>query len=257
MRTINKRFIQLFFVFTLLVIVSEPCLATTQKKITGGKFKPLLGSGKIVRVDDFYIDEAPVTNSDFQKFIEKNKEWGKGKPIRLFVDSGYLEHWSKENEVGSSNLNNSPVTNVSWFAAKKYCESLGLSLPTTEQWEYLAQFGPVGRDKNVKEIILQWYSKPTPAVLPSVKSTFKNKFGVWDVHGLIWEWTLDFNTSFVTGESRGDTALEKSMFCGSGAARAVDPGDYAAFMRFGHRSSLKGHYTGKNLGFRCAKGVKK
>ena len=81
----------------------------------------------------------------------------------------------------------------------------------------------------------------------------QNQFGVWDVHGLIWEWTEDFNSAFVTGESRGDSALEKSMFCGSGAVGSTNPSDYAAFMRFGFRSSLKGNYTVGNLGFRCVK----
>lgn len=66
-----------------------------------------------------------------------------------------------------------------------------------------------------------------------------------------------FNTAFVTGESRGDTALEKSMFCGSGAVGAADPSDYAAFMRFGFRSSLKGNFTVANLGFRCVKEFQK
>jgi len=55
-----------------------------------------------------------------------------------------------------------------------------------------------------------------------------------------------------TGESRGDSSLDQNLFCGSGAAGAVDPSDYAAFMRFAFRGSLKAVYTQANLGFRCA-----
>ena len=58
--------------------------------------------------------------------------------------------------------------------------------------------------------------------------------------------------AMVTGESRADTGLERDLFCGSGAAGARDPSDYAAFMRAGYRSSLRANYAVPNLGFRCA-----
>lgn len=222
--------------------------------VEGGKYKPLFGKGKEVKVGSFFIDETAVTNKQFLFFVKKNPTWGKGKPASLFVDTDYLKHWPEHGEgVSEKSLYQSPVVNVSWFAAKAYCESLGGRLPTVDQWEYLAQFGPADQSQDVKSVILSWYAKPTPVKLPNVKSTFKNKFNVWDVHGLIWEWTEDFNTAFVTGESRGDSSLEKSMFCGAGATGSADPSDYAAFMRFGFRSSLKGNYTVGNLGFRCVK----
>ena len=79
-----------------------------------------------------------------------------------------------------------------------------------------------------------------------------NDAGVWDLHGLVWEWVEDFNSSLVTGESRADAALERSLFCGSGALGASAFLDYAAFMRQALRSSLRASYTMRNLGFRCA-----
>jgi len=90
------------------------------------------------------------------------------------------------------------------------------------------------------------------AVIPAVGSGFRNAWGVDDLHGLVWEWTLDFNSALVSGESRGDASLEKSLFCGSGASNAADFADYAAFMRFAFRASLEAHYTTANLGFRGA-----
>jgi sulfatase modifying factor 1 len=44
----------------------------------------------------------------------------------------------------------------------------------------------------------------------------------------------------------------RNLFCGSGALGASSFDDYAAFMRYAFRSSLKAHYTVPNLGFRCA-----
>lgn len=237
-----------------LFLIATAAQAAEIVPIEAGKYKPLLGQGKEKSVAAFSIEETAVTNSDFLTFVKKNKKWLRKKVPKIFADSNYLKHWRAPLDIGNKSLLNSPVVNVSWFAASAYCEAKEMRLPSVDEWEYLGQFGPWDNSKEVKAVILEWYSKPSSSDLLPVKSTFKNKFGVWDLHGLIWEWTYDFNTSFVTGESRGDSSLEKSMFCGGGAQGAADPSDYAAFMRFGFRSSLQGNYTVPNLGFRCVKG---
>lgn len=249
---------KLLFAFFLMAL---PVGASEMIRIPTGAYKPLLNKGKSVVVPEFQIQETAVTNEDYLQFVKKNPSWAKAAAKKMFADGDYLSHWKTKDELGPKAPAKAPVTHVSWFAANAYCESLGARLPTVDEWEYLAQFGPEASPgktgdsaQDVKSIILEWYSKTTPEVLPEVRSTFRNQWKIWDVHGLIWEWNYDFNTTFVTGESRGDTALEKSMFCGSGAVGAADPSDYAAFMRFGFRSSLKANYTVGNLGFRCVKG---
>ena len=86
--------------------------------------------------------------------------------------------------------------------------------------------------------------------MPPVTAGLRNVYGVVGLHGLVWEWTLDFNSALVTGESRADASLDRSRYCGSGAAGAGDFEDYAAFMRYAFRSSLEARYTVPNLGFR-------
>lgn len=248
---------KIFFALLMLVL---PVGASDFIRVPSGSYKPLLSKGKSVLVPEFEVQETAVTNEEYLRFVKTNPSWQQGAVKKIFADSNYLSHWKSKNELGPKAPAHAPVTHVSWFAANAYCESQGARLPTVDEWEYLAQYGPESSAKpgealrDVKTIILDWYSKPTPDILPDVKSTFRNKWKVWDIHGLIWEWNYDFNTTFVTGESRGDSALEKSMFCGSGSVGVADPSDYAAFMRFGFRSSLKSDYTVGNLGFRCVKG---
>ncbi len=54
-----------------------------------------------------------------------------------------------------------------------------------------------------------------------------------------------------TGASARQPATDVSWF--AGAARAGDASDYAAFMRVAFRGTLEARYTGRLLGFRCAR----
>ena len=125
-----------------------------------------------------------------------------------------------------------------------------------DEWEFVAMADDKRVDARTKEefnkYIMSWYEKPNAYANP-VGKTFKNYWGVYDMHGLVWEWTSDFNSIFLSGESRKDKDTDKNLFCGSGSVNATDLMNYAAFMRYAFRGSLKANYTTKNLGFRCAK----
>jgi len=227
--------------------------------ISGGSYTPLYSSGEKRSVESFYMDKYPVTNREYLEFVKANPEWQKSKVKKIFADKSYLHHWDGDLIFGAEINPESPVTNISWFAAKAYAEWKGKKLPTVDEWEYAASAGKDKKDGskddgNIKRI-LEWYSKISSKNLSPVGSTEKNYWGVYDMFGLIWEWTYDFNNALVTGESRGDSNLERNLFCGSGSVSAGDVENYPAFMRYGFRSSLKANYTVSNLGFRCVKNI--
>ena len=225
-----------------------------------GWFKPLYKSPDGVNktaVPSFYIDRYLVTNDEFVAFVGLNPKWNKRQKKTLFHDEKYLSHLS----TGGTDIDQQPVTHVSWFAARAYCKSEGKRLPTIAEWEYMgaasADKADGTRDAAYQSEILSWYAKPATATLPNVDETPVNFWGVYGAHGVVWELVNDFNTGLVTGESRGDSQLEQALFCGAGAASSVDPGDYAAFMRYALRSSYEADYTMASLGFRCAKDKEK
>ena len=236
-------------------LVAGTAYAGDMVLVPAGIYTPLYGSSGTVAVAAFYLDEAPVTNGEFLDFVREHPAWRKSSAKRIFADEGYLRDWAADEDLGGLDPQ-SPVTRVSWFAAKAYAEWKGKRLPTLAEWEYAAsasETNAVGLDDPAyNQRILDWYSRPVRDVLPRVGSTFRNFYGAWDLHGLVWEWVTDFNTALVTGESRADAGLDRSLFCGSGAAGAAEFKDYAAFMRYAYRSSLKANYTVANLGFRCA-----
>ncbi len=193
------------------------------------------------------IDKFPVTNRDFLVFVKAHPEWRKSLRKEVFAGPSYLEHW----ESDLSFLKDKallPVTNVSWFVARKYCESQNKRLLTIAEWEFVS----AAQDPAVLGLILNWYGK-TNDKLTAVNKASPNSFGLVGMHGLIWEWVEDFSSAIVANDSRSSNEAGGAMFCGSGSLNAKDPTQYATFMRFAYRSSLKANSTGRNLGFRCVK----
>ncbi|MBT0810376.1 formylglycine-generating enzyme family protein [Litoribacter ruber] len=225
--------------------------------VRGGEFLPLYGAVKneMVQVKDFYMDAKPVTHADFLEFVQKNPQWKKSMVKKIFADERYLTAWDGDQQVPSE-LHNSPVNNISWFAAKAYCECQGKRLPTVDEWEYAAMADEKIKDArkdslyNVK--IIRTYEKPKTHLL-KVGQGEKNYWGIFDLHGLVWEWTQDFNSVIIAGESRNNGNGEKGLFCASGAVGANDLMNYAAFMRYAIRASLKANHTVTTKGFRCVK----
>jgi formylglycine-generating enzyme required for sulfatase activity len=189
-----------------------------------------------------------------------NPQWTKSMVSKIYADNNYLVDWLNDSTRSPKTSGNSPVTSVSWFAAKAYCACAGKELLTINQWEYIAASGVREADErkydHFNQFILNWYKSPSQYGT-SVKSTYKNYYGVWDMHGLIWEWTYDFNEVMISGESRKDSSNDPELFCGSGSIGANDLMDYAAFMRYAFRGSVKANYSIKNLGFRCAQKMEK
>lgn len=235
---------------------------TDMVKIESGSYRPLYLSkdSPIVQVRAFKLDKTPVTNAQFYQFVQANPKWQKQNIAKLFTEADYLKHWQKNTQQGYQPVVadlQKPVVYVSWYAANEYCQAQGKKLPTVAQWEYVAQASETRKngssEKGYNQKILAWYGDSAKKPLTDIAQDKANFWGVHNMHGLIWEWTDDFNSNLVTGESRSDGSLNQGLFCGSGAAGAVDPSDYAAFMRYGFRSSLASKFALSSLGFRCAK----
>ena len=245
---------------TFLVLVTFAICAQESQMvlIKRGAYVPLYGTAdkKPVTVEAFKMDVYPVTNAQFLSFVKKHPEYSRSKMKGIFAEKSYLAQWQNDFDYGKTNLSNAPVTNVSWFIAKKYCECQEKRMPTMDEWEYVAMADEKRIDARSKEefnkYILSWYEKPKTYSNP-VGKTFKNYWGVYDMHGLVWEWVSDFNSNLVSSDNREGGNGDKAKFCGAGTLAASEKDDYASFMRLAFRSSLKAAYTTASLGFRCAK----
>lgn len=236
--------------------------AAPQAVVAGGEFRSVLAPAPgqdVVQVAAFRLDETPVTNAQFSAFVLEQPQWRRDRVTRLFADPEYLSHWSKAGEPDAA-IADQPVTRVSWFASRAYCEARAGRLPTWYEWEYVAAASETAKDARSDpawtQRILAWYGQPSTAGLPAVGKTPANIYGVRDLHGVVWEWVEDFNSILVSGDSREQGDPDKLRFCGAGALTMQDKDNYAILMRIAMLSSLEGSYTTTSMGFRCASDLK-
>jgi len=209
-----------------------------------------------VPVAGFSMRVEPVTQGEFRDFVLAHPEWRRDRIARIFADAGYLRGWHGPAAIPDPAAEQSPVVDVSWFAAEAFCENEGARLPTWSEWEYVAAADATRRDARADPAwlarILGWYARPA-ADAPRIVGDAPNVYGVRDLHGLVWEWVDDFNALLVEGDSRAGDDPDKLKFCGAGAINLQDRENYAVLMRIALLSSLQASDSTGSLGFRCAR----
>jgi formylglycine-generating enzyme required for sulfatase activity len=248
--------------FALAALCTASACAADYVRVAGGRFESVLPQGPVptvsapVDVRPFALRATPVTVGEYLAFVTAHPEWRRGRAPSLFAEKRYLVDWRAPLEPGPAAPMSSPVVDVSWFAAKAYCETEGARLPTWLEWELAAAADETRTDaradRDWRRRILAWYEQParTP---PAPVGGAANAFGARDLHGLVWEWVEDFNALFIAGDSRTQGDPDRLKFCGAGAINIIDRDSYAVLMRIALLSSLNAADTTRSLGFRCVR----
>ena len=253
-----RDFIHSIAVVALFIGIAQNSQASEFVHIPAGEFRSVIPEAEgdnLVAVDGFLLQDAPVTNAEFLRFVLHRPEWQRGRAVSLFVDEQYLSTWAGPISLAPESGPQQPVTQVSWFAANAYCESLNARLPSWYEWEYVAAADDSMADARDlpewRQNILSWYSQTGGDQIADVRSRPANYYQVFDTHKLVWEWVDDFNAFLVSGDNREQGGADQLQFCGAGAISMEQKENYAILMRVAMLSALEARYTTRNLGFRC------
>jgi len=142
-----------------------------------------------VPIKAFYIDKYPVTNKQFETFLDATH-------YHPADDHNFLKDWT--NGSFPDGWAKKPVTWVSLEDARAYAAWADKRLPHEWEWQYAAQ-GTDGR-------LYPWGTAPDPAAIPhpenghdlraptDVDASPKgaSPFGVMDLVGNVWQWTDEY-----------------------------------------------------------------
>ena len=210
--------------------------------IPGGKFR--MGGKKYdfeqpiheVHVPEFYMGRYPVTNEEYGRFLEANPNMD---------EPG---EWSNR----KFNQPRQPVVGVSWHDAKKFAKWAGLDLPSEAQWEYACRAGTTTEyytgDSESDLVRAGWYRKNSGSQSHPVGEKEPNRFGLYDMHGNVWEWCEDqWHDNYKGAPVDGSAWVDKQNEGVHRVIRSGAWGDGAGHCRTAYRyesgpSSRHGYY---------------
>ena len=149
-----------------------------------------------MHLDSFYIDQYPVTNAEYKKFVDAGTYHPKD-------TLNYLHDW--KDGMYPSGWADKPVTWVSLEDARAYAAWAGKRLPHEWEWQYAAQ-GTDGR-------LYPWGNSPRQDAVPTPNQTRTlsapdavnshptgaSPFGVMDLVGNVWQWTDEYTDDHTRG----------------------------------------------------------
>jgi formylglycine-generating enzyme required for sulfatase activity len=194
-----------------------------------------------VRVPDFYLGRYPVTNEEYSRFLSENS---KAPEPAYWADRQY-------------NQPRQSVVGVSWEDARQYAHWAGLQLPSEAQWEYACRAGtrtPYYTGDTQEDLDRAgWYDKNSGGMLHPVGQKEPNVFGLYDMHGNVWEWIEDdYHENYDGAPNDGRAWIDEPKGSLYRVLRGGSWVNFVGYCRAAHRGWFEPSYRTCFTGFRLA-----
>ncbi|WP_019499689.1 SUMF1/EgtB/PvdO family nonheme iron enzyme [Pseudanabaena sp. PCC 6802] len=195
-----------------------------------------------VQIDPFWMGKFPVTQAQYQAIVGKNPSHFKGE--------------------------NRPVESISWNDAVAFCEKLSqrtgreYRLPSEAEWEYACRAGtttPFHFGETISPEIANYNANHSYGKAPkgiyrqetTVVGSFQvaNAFGMYDMHGNVWERCADtWKANYQGAPIDGSAWIEPNRT--SHSLRGGSWNYYPGFCRSAYRVNDYAGYCSYDIGFR-------
>jgi len=187
----------------------------------------------VTLTEPFYMGKYTVTQEQYQAVIGTNPSQFKNK--------------------------DNPVEQVSWNDAQVFCKNMGdlthqaVRLPTEAEWEFSCRAGMTTEyhsgDTEADLERVAWYIANSNRTTHPVGRKEPNAFGLYDMHGNVWQWCADFFGKDYYGKS----VAVNPQGATQGSYRVLRGGhwnDFPVFCRSSYRFTYPPDYRIGGLGFR-------
>lgn len=189
--------------------------------IPGGDFvmgEPIFTYQQKVTAPSFFMGKYPITQTQWRVIASRQDLIVK---TILEPDPAYFSN--------CPDSDNRPVEQVSWYEAVEFCARLSkltnrsYRLPSELEWEYACRAGtntPFYFGEKITGELVNHYSTDTffsrEEQTTPVGQFPPNSFGLYDMHGNVWEWCNDIHRDdFDFHSLRGGSWLSPAKYCRS------------------------------------------
>ncbi len=240
-----------------------------------------------VFVEAFAIDRHEVTNAQYRQFVIANNYWvpptwkANGYLLerrilaqadlptlrRLATDTFELDIDTRDlskdallDAMGAkrAELDDLPVTGVSWQDADAYCRAVGRRLPSEVEWEKAAR-GPKGLEfpwgnewsERKANVGADQSREPGPMPVGSFPAG-RSPYGIDDMAGNVMEWVADWYEAYPGSDYQSKAFGRRYKVARGGGWGGIGHYVLSHFYRAAYRFNLRPGSRYNDLGFRCA-----
>jgi len=217
-----------------------------------------------VTLTAFRMSQYEITNAQYADFLNTKNIGSNGlytagtysAETLIYSNSSMGLTYSDSQWIPVTGYENAPVIEVTWYGATEYASYVGGTLPTEAQWEYACRAGTntpfnTGNFLTNLQANYNWaypYNGGTntvttrPVKTQTVGTYGANDYGLFDMHGNVWEWCADWFGTYPT------TAQTNPTGAATGTHRVIRGGSWSCNVLY-CRSAARGGYEYPNDNF--------
>ena len=195
-----------------------------------------------VCIEEFWVGRYEVTQQQWQQVMGKNPAYFQEKKLK-------------------KNTQQHPVEQVSWNTIQKFLTELNkdtsqppFRLPSEAEWEYAARAGTetaYSFGDSQKDLATHaWYKDNSEDSTQPVGQLEPNGFGLFDMHGNVWEWCADPNHDHYDNAPSDGSVWEDGADTTVRMLRGGSWGSHPWGLRSANRLRNKPNYKNNSIGFR-------